>query len=109
MAFDDLELVGEAGDGAEAVAMCGRVKPDVVLMDLVMPQMDGASATAAIRAAYPDVQVIALTSFKEDDLVIFCGVPGIASSSDEDTGSAFLLLLRLMSLKRTFVSLNKSL
>lgn len=69
MAFDDLELVGEAGDGAEAVAMCGRVNPDVVLMDLVMPQMDGASATKAIREAYPDVQVIALTSFKEDDLV----------------------------------------
>lgn len=69
MAFDDLELVGEAGDGSEAVAMCGRVKPDVVLMDLVMPQMDGATATAAIRQAYPDVQVIALTSFKEDDLV----------------------------------------
>lgn len=69
MAFDDLELVGEAGDGVEAIAMCGRVNPDVVLMDLVMPQMDGASATAAIRNAYPDVQVIVLTSFKEDDLV----------------------------------------
>ena len=69
MVFDDLELVGEAGDGVEAVAMCGRVNPDVVLMDLVMPEMDGASATAAIRDANPDVQVIALTSFKEDDLV----------------------------------------
>ena len=69
MAFDDLELVGEAADGVEAVAMCGQVRPDVVLMDLVMPQMDGATATKAIRLAYPDVQVIALTSFKEDDLV----------------------------------------
>jgi len=69
MAFDDLELVGEAADGVEAVAMCGRVSPDVVLMDLVMPQMDGATATKAIRDAYPNVQVIALTSFKEDDLV----------------------------------------
>jgi NarL family two-component system response regulator LiaR len=69
MAFDDLELVGEAADGAEAVAMCGRVAPDVVLMDLVMPQMDGATATKAIRETYPNVQVIALTSFKEDDLV----------------------------------------
>ena len=48
MAFDDLELVGEAGDGAEAVAMCARVKPDVVLMDLVMPEMDGATATRAM-------------------------------------------------------------
>lgn len=69
MAFDDLELVGEAADGAEAVAMCGRVKPDVVLMDLVMPQMDGATATKAIRVDHPEVQVIALTSFKEDELV----------------------------------------
>jgi NarL family two-component system response regulator LiaR len=69
MAFDDLELVGEAGDGAEAVAMCARVKPDVVLMDLVMPEMDGATATRAIRTAHPDIQVIVLTSFKEDDLV----------------------------------------
>ena len=69
MAFDDLELVGEAGDGAEAVAMCARVKPDVVLMDLVMPEMDGATATRAIRAAHPEIQVIVLTSFKEDDLV----------------------------------------
>jgi len=69
MAYDDLELVGEAADGSEAVGMCGRVQPDVVLMDLVMPQMDGATATKAIRTEYPGVQVIALTSFKEDDLV----------------------------------------
>lgn len=69
MAFEDLELVGEAADGAEAVAMCDRVKPDVVLMDLVMPEMDGATATMAIRTAHPRIQVIVLTSFKEDDLV----------------------------------------
>ena len=69
MVYDDLELVGEASDGAEAVNMCGRVKPHVVLMDLVMPEMDGATATKAIRTAYPNVQVIVLTSFKEDDLV----------------------------------------
>ncbi len=69
MAYDDLELVGEASDGAEAVAMSGRVKPDVVLMDLVMPEMDGATATRAIRSAHPSIQVIVLTSFKEDDLV----------------------------------------
>src|SRR5699024_9422842 len=56
-------------DGAEAVALCGRVQPDVVLMDLVMPHMDGATATRAIRQRYPNVQVIALTSFKEDNLV----------------------------------------
>jgi len=69
MAFDDLELVGEAADGSEAVRVCERVRPDVVLMDLVMPEMDGATATRTIRERFPNIQVIALTSFKEDDLV----------------------------------------
>jgi NarL family two-component system response regulator LiaR len=68
-AFDDLELVGEAADGQEAIRLCAKVQPDVVLMDLVMPEMDGVTATRAIRQAYPDVQVIALTSFSEQDLV----------------------------------------
>jgi len=69
LAFDDLELVGEAGSGEEAVRLCAQVAPDVVLMDLVMPGMDGAQATKAIRAECPQVQVVALTSFKENELV----------------------------------------
>ncbi len=69
MAYDDLELVGEASDGTEAVRLCAAVQPDVVLMDLIMPEMDGATATREIRMRFPDVQVLALTSFKEDDLV----------------------------------------
>jgi NarL family two-component system response regulator LiaR len=69
MVFDDLELVGEAGSGREAVRLCEQVKPDVVLMDLVMPEMDGATATRMIRECCPEVQVIALTSFKEQELV----------------------------------------
>jgi NarL family two-component system response regulator LiaR len=69
MVFDDLELVAEANSGEEAVRLCGQVVPDVVLMDLVMPGMDGAAATRAIRGQCPDVQVIALTSFKEQELV----------------------------------------
>ncbi len=69
LASDDLELVGEAGGGAEAVRMCVTCQPDVVLMDLVMPGMDGAAATKAIRERCPHVQVIALTSFKEEELV----------------------------------------
>jgi len=67
--FDDLELVAEAKDGKEALAMCETVMPDVILMDLVMPVMDGAAATKAIRNKWPQIQVVALTSFKEDDLV----------------------------------------
>jgi two-component system, NarL family, response regulator LiaR len=61
----DLELVGEARDGREAVEMAGRLKPDVVLMDLVMPEMDGLAATAAIRRDHRDIEVIALTSVVE--------------------------------------------
>jgi two-component system, NarL family, response regulator LiaR len=67
--YDDLELVGEAAGGLQAVESCARACPDVVLMDLVMPGMDGAAATKAIRQACPQIQVLALTSFKEDDLV----------------------------------------
>lgn len=69
LAFDDLELVGEASSGTEAVRLCPQIRPDVVLMDLVMPEMDGAAATRAIRQECPHVQVIALTSFPEEQLV----------------------------------------
>ena len=69
LAFDDLEHVGDATGGAEAVSKCMSLRPDVVLMDLVMPEVDGAEATRRIKAACPEVQVIALTSYKEDDLV----------------------------------------
>ena len=68
-AFDDLELAGEAESGAAAIQLCARVVPDVILMDMVMPDMDGATATRAIRQKYPQVQVIALTSFKEGNLI----------------------------------------
>ncbi len=65
----DLELVGEASSGDEAVVRCGLLKPDVVLMDLMMPGTNGVTATQLIRKGYPSVQVIALTSFEEDSLV----------------------------------------
>ena len=69
LAFDDLEHVGDATGGADAVGKCVSLRPDVVLMDLVMPEVDGAEATRRIKEACPEVQVIALTSYKEDDLV----------------------------------------
>jgi two-component system, NarL family, response regulator LiaR len=67
--FDDLQLAGEAESGEAAIQLCAEVLPDVILMDMVMPDMDGAAATRAIRQQFPQVQVIALTSFKEGDLV----------------------------------------
>lgn len=69
LAYQDLELAGEASSGEDAVLMCKKVRPHVVLMDLVMEGMDGAQATSAIREECPDVQVIALTSYKEEELV----------------------------------------
>ena len=67
--FDDLQLAGEAESGEAAIQLCADILPDVILMDMVMPDMDGAAATRAIRQQFPQVQVIALTSFKEGDLV----------------------------------------
>ncbi|MBN2119081.1 MAG: response regulator transcription factor [Anaerolineales bacterium] len=67
--FDDLQLTGEAASGEAAIRLCAEVRPDVILMDMVMPDMDGAAATHLIRQQFPQVQVIALTSFKEGDLV----------------------------------------
>jgi NarL family two-component system response regulator LiaR len=66
---DGLDLVGQATNGQEAVELCEQFQPDVILMDLVMPEMDGVTATRIIRERFPQVQVIALTSFQEKELV----------------------------------------
>ena len=65
----DLELVGEAENGQQAVVRAGLLQPDVILMDLMMPVMDGIAATQAIKRQNPRIQIIALTSFQEDELV----------------------------------------
>ena len=65
----DLELIGEASDGAEALQMVAFHQPDIVLMDLMMPEVDGITATREIHQKYPKVRVIALTSFAEQNMV----------------------------------------
>ncbi len=69
VAYDDIELVGEARSGEHALLLCEHERPDVVLMDLVMPGIDGVEATKKIRERYPEVQVVALTSFRDEELV----------------------------------------
>jgi two-component system, NarL family, response regulator LiaR len=66
----ELEVVGEAADGAEALRLAKQLRPDVVVMDLLMPVMDGIAATAAIRRELPDTEVLALTSVLEDASVV---------------------------------------
>lgn len=68
-AYDDLEMAGSASSGEEAVLCCSAIRPDVILMDLIMPGMDGAAATLAIKKNYPRTKVIILTSFKEIPMV----------------------------------------
>ncbi|HNT77796.1 MAG TPA: response regulator transcription factor [Anaerolineae bacterium] len=67
---DGFALVGEAGDGAEAVRLAAELQPDVVLMDLRMPGMDGLTAIERLRATQPQIAVVILTTYNEDDLMV---------------------------------------
>ena len=76
----DFEIVGEAADGEDALAKAAQLKPQVVLMDLRMPVLDGAAATRRLRAAHPEMRVIVLTTFDEDE-AIFDGLRSGAPAS----------------------------
>jgi len=67
---NDFELVGEASDGNEAISLCKKLKPDVVLMDLRMPNMDGLTAIEKLRVEQPNIAVVILTTFNEDELML---------------------------------------
>jgi two-component system, NarL family, response regulator LiaR len=69
LAFDDLELAGEAGDGDQALARCGQNQPDVILMDMSMPGTDGIAATSAVLRQFPQMKIVMLSSFVEDSMV----------------------------------------
>lgn len=83
----ELEIVGEAENGAEAIDRAAELKPDVVLMDMLMPVMDGITATSAIRSQMPDTEVIALTSVLEDEAVIGAVKAGAIGYLLKDTQS----------------------
>ncbi len=67
---EEFELVGEAADGAEALRLCAELKPDVVLMDLRMPGMDGLTALERLQVEMPEIAVVILTTFNEDELML---------------------------------------
>jgi NarL family two-component system response regulator LiaR len=69
LAYDGLEMVAEASNGEQALGLCERVKPDVILMDLVMPGIGGVEATRRIRKHYPAIEIIALTSFQDVEMI----------------------------------------
>src|SRR5262245_44464137 len=66
--FNDIKVVAEANSGEQALSLCAQTKPDVILLDMVMPGMDGPTTTQALREQYPSAQVIVLTSFQEGNL-----------------------------------------
>lgn len=84
---DDLEVVADAGDGEQAVQLCAQAQPDVILMDIVMPNVDGPTAAARIRATSPHVQVIALTSFLDKEFVENAIQSGVVSYLLKDVGA----------------------
>lgn len=92
MAYPELQLVGEANDGEEAIELCELIQPDVVLMDVKMPRMDGISAARQIHARWPSIRILILTSFKDDDTVDRAMSAGATGFILKDVGADDLAL-----------------
>ncbi|MBN1451653.1 MAG: response regulator transcription factor [Anaerolineales bacterium] len=89
---EGIDVVGEATNGLEAIADMEKLKPDIVLMDLVMPVMDGIEATLQIKARHPEIQILVLTSFATDDKVFPAIKAGALGYLIKDTGPEELVL-----------------
>src|SRR3712207_4025920 len=83
----DIDLVGSAGNGADVVALVGEARPDVVLMDLRMPEVDGVEATRRIRAEHPQVHVVVLTTYADDESVFAALRAGARGYLTKDAGA----------------------
>ena len=68
--IDDMELIGEASNGEDAIRLCGELMPDVILLDIVLPDQDGVTVTRVIRKRYPTIQIIGLSSFQDEMLIL---------------------------------------
>jgi two-component system, NarL family, response regulator LiaR len=88
---NDLEIIGEANNGQEALSLVRKLNPQVVLMDLLMPVMDGVSAIRAVKKDFPDIEVVALTSVLEDRLVIDAVEAGAAGYLLKESGPEELI------------------
>jgi DNA-binding NarL/FixJ family response regulator len=84
--LDDVEVVGTASDGAEAIAMAADLRPDIVLMDLRMPRCDGVQATRSLREQHPEVKVVVLTTYADDRSVIDALRAGARGYLTKDAG-----------------------
>lgn len=104
---DDMEMVGQAANGQEAVELAALLHPDVILMDLVMPEMDGVAATRIIHEAHPQVRVIALTSFKDDELIYSAVKAGVAGYLLKDcTADELAVAIRDVVAGKTTITLD---
>jgi DNA-binding NarL/FixJ family response regulator len=88
----DIEVVGEAGDGEEAIALCRKTHPDLVMMDLTMPKLDGIEATRTIKAEFPRTSVLILTAFADEDLLMEAVRAGAAGYVVKDSVGPIELL-----------------